>query len=51
MEDKKTKKTFLLNTNEDLFNKFKSLCDKEGFKPTVVINQMMKTAVKKQVLW
>lgn len=45
------KKTFLLNTKEDLFNKFRYLCEEEGFNPTVVLNQMMKIAVKKQKLW
>jgi hypothetical protein len=47
----KEKKTFLLNTKEDLFNRFKYLCEEEGFTPTVALNQMMKVAVKNQKLW
>jgi hypothetical protein len=51
MESKKIKKTFLLNTNEELFNRFRKLCEDEGFNTTVVLNYMMKSAVDKQVLW
>jgi hypothetical protein len=51
METKKEKKSFLLNTNEDLFNRFKYLCEEEGFNPTVAINHMIKVAVKNQKLW
>ena len=51
MENKKVKKSFLLNSDEELFNRFKYLCEEEGFNITVALNQMMKTAVKKQVLW
>ena len=51
MENKKVKKTFLLNTNEELFNRFRKLCEDEGFNTTVVLNYMMKSAVDKQVLW
>lgn len=47
----KEKKTFLLNTKEELFNRFKCLCEEEGFNPTTALNQMMKIAVKKQKLW
>lgn len=47
----KEKKTFLLNTKEDLFNRFKELCEKEGFSPTLALNQMIKVAIKKQKLW
>lgn len=47
----KVKKTFLLNTDEDLFLKFRSLCKEEGFNATVVINQMMKKAIKNNKLW
>lgn len=51
MENKKVKKTFLLNTNEELFNRFRKLCEDKGFNTTVVLNYMMKSAVDKQVLW
>jgi hypothetical protein len=52
METKKQeKKTFLLNTNQELFNRFKCLCEEEGFNPTVALNQMMKAAVNNQKLW
>ena len=47
----KEKKTFLLNTKEELFNRFKYLCEEEGFNPTTALNQMMKVAVKKNKLW
>ncbi len=50
-ESKKEKKSFLLNMNDELFTKFKELCDKEGNSITIGLKQIMKLAIKKQSIW
>jgi hypothetical protein len=47
----RTKKAFLLNTDEDLFIKFRLLCQEEGSNVTAVINRMMRKAIKNNKTW
>ena len=47
----KGKKTLLLKVNQDVYNEFKELCKKKGFSMTLSLNQMIKSAIKKNKLW